>query len=147
MTDLWKTTWPIALLAGLAGCEGPAWTTWQNLGVYERLQHADPAARLQAVVEVGQTKDPKALPYLVDRLTDSESEVRMFAIVSLQKMTGQTLGYRHYDPPTVRAAAVARWRSWLERRASGGSGEGAGGQASTQPSLPPARGTAPEPGQ
>jgi hypothetical protein len=100
---------------------------------------------MQAVVEVGQKKDPKALPFLVDRLTDSEPEVRMFAIVSLHKITGQTLGYRHYDPATVRAAAVGRWRSWLERRAAGASGGRPGGRASTQPSLPAPRKTAPDP--
>lgn len=109
-------------MIGAAGCGGPP--AWKKLSVYEQLQHDDPAARLWGVVQVGRARDPKGLPYLVDRLTDSESEVRMFAIVSLRKITGQTLGYRYRDLPTVRAKSVARWREWLRRRAGGGSAGG-----------------------
>ena len=96
--DLLRTTCFLALLIGAAGCGGP---DWKRLSVYERLQHSDPAARLWAVVEVGRSKDAKAVGYLVDRLTDSEPEIRMFAFTSLEKITGQSLGYRCYDPPTI----------------------------------------------
>ena len=118
--DLLRTTCFLALLIGAAGCGGP---DWKRLSVYERLQHSDPAARLWAVVEVGRSKDAKAVGYLVDRLTDSEPEIRMFAITSLEKITGQTLGYRCYDPPPAREAAVARWRGWLKRPPAGGGGK------------------------
>jgi hypothetical protein len=36
--------------------------------------------------------------------------------MSLQKITGQTMGYRYYDPPQERAEAVQRWRQWLKDR-------------------------------
>ena len=31
----------------------------------------------------------------------------------LQKLTGETLGYRYYDDESARAPAIARWRAWL----------------------------------
>ena len=83
---------------------------------YQRLQNEDPAVRIQAIREAGQAKDDKAVPYLVDRLTDSEADVRVFAIISLERITGRTMGYRHYDPARQRIKAVARWRKWLETR-------------------------------
>lgn len=58
----------------------------------------------------------EALPYLVDRLTDSERAVRMYAILALRRLTGQTLGYCYYDPPAERDVAVARWRRWLAKQ-------------------------------
>lgn len=82
--------------------------------LYEGLQSEDPAVRLDAVARAGELKDPKAVAYLVDRLTDSESEIRMFAAIALEKITGQTHGYRHFDPPVRRAEAVAAWREWLK---------------------------------
>lgn len=100
----------LCIATSLVGC-GPA-----GLSLYGRLQHEDPSVRLAAVVQAGQSKDPKAAAYLVDRLTDTEAEVRLFASMALEKTTGQTFGYRHYDPPAVRAEAVAAWRAWLEDR-------------------------------
>ena len=60
-----------------------------------------------------QLKDAKAVPYLVDRLSDCEREVRLFAIVSLERITGQTMGFRDYDCPAKQAEAIDRWRQWL----------------------------------
>ena len=37
----------------------------------------------------------------------------MFAAIALEKITGLTHGYRHFDPPARRAEAVAAWREWL----------------------------------
>ena len=98
----------------LCGC------TPRGQELYVQFQHEDPAVRLQAVRRAGQLKDPKSIPYFIDRLTDSEREIRMFAIVALEKITGQTMGYRHYGPRAERAEAVRRWRQWLERRQEGG---------------------------
>lgn len=105
---------PIAILTGWtlsaalisSGCEAP-------LSVYERLQHEDPAVRAKAVIEVAESSDDMAVPYLIDRLTDSSPAVRLYAIEALHRMTGGTFGYRHYDPPPQRREAVDRWRDWL----------------------------------
>lgn len=94
-------------LCSTAGCGPPA----QDL--YARLQHEDPSVRNQAIAHAGRTKDPKAVPYLVDRLTDTQEDVRFFAVLALRRTTGKTMGYRYYDPPDKRRAAVRRWREWV----------------------------------
>jgi HEAT repeat protein len=95
-------------------------------------QHEDPQVRINAVVAAGEARDRAAVPLIVDRLTDSESDVRFFAIMSLQKITGQTMGYRHFDPPQLRDQAVQRWRQYL---LDGSAGGGSTQPAATQPML------------
>ena len=76
----------------------------------------DPGERIHAIVTAGEQGRQEAVPLLVDRLEDEDTAVRFFAIQSLEKITGQTKGYRYYDPPGLRARAVRRWRSWVEAR-------------------------------
>ena len=80
------------------------------------LQDEDPSIRISAVIEAGRTKARDTVPYLIDRLTDSESDVRFFAIISLEKITGQTMDYNYYDSPPEQAEAVGRWRGWLKQQ-------------------------------
>jgi len=111
-------------VAGLfCGC-GPASDSATGQNLYARLQNEDPAVRIGAIEEAAKANDRKALPYLVDRLTDTESDVRMFASVALREMTGQDFGWRFYETSTQREAAQQRWRTWLT-----------GGQAPTQPAA------------
>jgi hypothetical protein len=110
----------LAALASL-GCDAPG----ENL--YQRLQHEDPSVRIEAVRQAARQDDTQALPYLVDRLNDSEADVRFFAILALEKMTGERMGYEYYAPACERAEAVKRWRQWLQRR----------GQSATQPASRP----------
>ncbi|MFW6133617.1 MAG: hypothetical protein ACOC8F_06940 [Planctomycetota bacterium] len=84
-----------------------------------RLQHGEPGVRARALVRAAGSGRRDVLPYLVDRLTDGQDSVRMYAILALERLTGRTLGYRYYDPPARRQDAVKRWRDWLEDRASG----------------------------
>ena len=100
----------LSAAACLAGC-GPS-----GKGLYPMFQDEDPSVRLQAILRAGDGKDPKVLPYLIDRLTDSESEVRFFAAVALKRLTGKEMGYKSYGPSGRRAEAVRRWRDWLRRR-------------------------------
>jgi hypothetical protein len=100
-----------ALLIGLTGC---AQRPYRSLA--EGLQSEDPANRISATIEAADTGDREVLPLLVDQLDDPDADVRMYAILSLRKLTGQTLGYRFYADPADRAAAVARWRAWLADR-------------------------------
>jgi len=93
-----------------------------GMTLYERFQDADPAVRVAAAIEAGQTKDPRALPYLVDRLTDSEPEVRLAAGVALRKATGEASDLRYHAPPEQREQAAARWRQRLKARRAGRAG-------------------------
>ena len=102
---------------GLTGCE-PI-----QADAYRDFEDDDPAARLAAITKAGRTRDEQAIPYLVERLTDSEPEVCFFAIIALRRITGRTLGYRYYQPRPLRTEAVLKWRQWVKEH----------GEASTQP--------------
>jgi len=105
----WTVAW---VLVSACGCDGPG--AGAGLPLAQRLQHEDPDVRLRAVWEAGERKAPEAVPFLVDRLSDSEVDVRVFAAVALEKATGRRMGYCAYDPPDRRAEAIRRWRDWLE---------------------------------
>ena len=110
-----------ALLAWAAGCEPSGRTAAPfaapgEASLYERLQADDPAVRVEAVVDASRSGDAKALPYLVDRLGDSELEVRFAAIHALKRQAGTTFGYEPYAATVRRAAAMRRWRQWLAER-------------------------------
>jgi len=87
---------------------------------YGRFEDEDPAVRISAIIDAGNRGDRHAAGYLIDRLTDSERDVRFFAIVALEKIFGKAtteeMGYRHYAPRRRRAAAAQRWREWWRRQ-------------------------------
>ncbi len=96
--------------------------------LYRQMQGEDPDERIEAIVQAGRQRDRDAVPHLVDRLTDSEADVRFFAIASLERITGETMGYEYYAPAPQRHEAVERWREWLRSRAP----------AATRPASQPA---------
>lgn len=108
--------WAVVVAALLAGCSGNPGPRSLAAG----LQSESPSERIQACIVAAGQRDPQALPLLVERLADSSADVRLFAITALKKMTGQSLGYRYYAPPTERAEAVRRWREWLKARRRAG---------------------------
>ncbi len=105
----------------VVGCAAPA----ESLPA--KFQNADPQVRIEAIREAGQTRNTAAVPYLIDRLSDSQADIRLFAIMALRDITGQTHGYNVYEPAPQRAAAIARWRQWLSERS--------GSVAATQPAA------------
>jgi len=118
----------MTLLAG--GCAEP---------LSDRLQSEDPSVRLAAIAEVGKWNLDKAGPYLslvVEQLGYSEDDVRFYAYLALQKITGQTMGYCYYERPDSprNVQAVGRWREWLKRRKL--PWEGAGKSAPSTTSSP-----------
>ncbi len=103
----------LALAAGMAGCVA---STPQGGTLYQRLQSEDPAVRIDAIIQAGNRKDTKAIALLVDRLDDVLPDVRLFASISLRKITGKDFGWRHYDPPGLRDQAIGRWRKWVSKQ-------------------------------
>lgn len=74
----------------------------------------DPAVNVPAMVEAARKRRTADATRLVEQLESPDPAVRLFAIRTLAELyDGQTLGYRHFDPPAVRREAVARWRSKL----------------------------------
>ena len=96
-------------VSALGGCGPGAEGT-----LYERLQDENPTVRAQAAVQAGTQRDRAAIPYLIDRLTDREPAVRMFAILALEKITGERRGYRPVGPDAQQVEAARRWRQWWQ---------------------------------
>lgn len=93
-----------------AGCNGA------NKDIAAGLQSELGSERSAACIRAGQSRDKSVLPLLVERLEDTDADVRLFAICALKKITGMDLEYRYYAPPVDRAEAVLRWRKWLQHR-------------------------------
>jgi hypothetical protein len=129
---LWE---PLALAAVLAaGSMLGGGCSITSKSVHDGLQSDDPAAN---------RKDRQAVPLLVDRLSDSDDSVRFAAINALVRITGTDRGYRFYQPLGERAAAVGRWRQWLEsaypRPAATGPASGAGKEPASAPGAATSR--------
>ena len=75
------------------------------------IQSADPGNRILAIRQAGERKDEASVPLLVDRLEDEDDGVRFYAILALERITGQRFGYDYAKPSWERASAVERWRA------------------------------------
>ncbi len=69
----------------------------------------NPAARSVALERAVRTGDLSAVPKIVQLLDSDDPAIRMLAIDALQRLTGETYGYRHHDPSYVRQAAIQQW--------------------------------------
>jgi len=92
--------------AALAGCSVPQ----------ERADLASraPAERTRGLARVAQMQDTRAIPQVVELLDSADPAVRMFAIRTLERLTGETLGYDYAAPEREREEAVDRWVRWVE---------------------------------
>gem|GEM_PF-3291960 len=94
------------LACALGGCAA-------TLSDRERLDASFAPDRAQAVVRLAESHDTQSIHKLVELLQDHDQAVRMVAILALQRLTGETFGYRYYDDAARRGAAVERWRGAL----------------------------------
>lgn len=84
------------------------------------LDSSDPQARVQALTRVWSSPAESDIPALIEALGSADPAQRMMAIHTLERITGETLGYRHYDEAWRRREAIERWRAWwTQRRAEG----------------------------
>jgi hypothetical protein len=119
-------------LACLLGCR-PLAAKRQQLGSRYALDRA------RAAVELAEAGDAQAIDALIELLNDGDRAVRMYTILALERLCGETYGYNYYDPEPERAAAVARWQAARQRgevklhSASLGTETGAGRQAPVDP--------------
>ena len=70
---------------------------------------ASPAARSHAIEQAARAGDLDAVPKIVEQLDADDPAIRMLAIDALHRLTGETYGFHHYDPPYERHAAIRRW--------------------------------------
>lgn len=72
--------------------------------------HSDnPAAKMYAIRQAGERKDPADIPMLVEQLESDDPAVRMFTIEALEQITGTRLGYNPYKTLLDRQHAVQKW--------------------------------------
>ncbi|MFM8386413.1 MAG: HEAT repeat domain-containing protein [Planctomycetia bacterium] len=83
------------------------------------LRDPDATVQLEAATALLRLGDDRGARRLVDALEDADARVRARALRVLQEAVGSTWGYRVDDDAQDRAAAVARWRSWLQQRGEG----------------------------
>lgn len=96
---------------GLSGCASPP----------KGFDSPVPAHRMDAAVDAAREGDRSAVPDLIGLLDSDDSLVRLVAIRSLERLTGQTLGYDHAASVWRRGEAVERWVAWALAQAEFGS--------------------------
>lgn len=79
----------------------------------------EPAARNAAIVQAARTEDAAAVPDLVRMLESDDPATRVLAIGTLERLTGQRLGYDPQGSPMERRKAVQAWREWAEAHPDG----------------------------
>jgi hypothetical protein len=97
----------VALFGGALSCRKP------TSEVRAQLVSGTPAEQARAAVRLAGRQDVESVPDLIRLLDDQDPAVRMYAIMALQDLTGQTYGYKFYASEQERAAAVQRWREAL----------------------------------
>ena len=106
-------------IAGFCGCS-PLKTSEKNLA--SELQSEDPAVRISALKQAADSDNTQVLGLVIDRLCDTEADVRFFAGLALKKIAGadtfKQMGWFFYDSPANREKAVQRWRNWLKQKQS-----------------------------
>ena len=103
-------SWVGLAAAGLtcaAGCDSAARR--------EQLVSPYPLDRARAAVQLAEAGDTKSVDLLIELLNDQDRGVRMYTILALERLCGETYEYNYYDPEPRRAAAVARWREARRR--------------------------------
>jgi HEAT repeat protein len=68
--------------------------------------------RRAAAEELGRRETWAAIPGLIERLDDSDVDVRAASAVSLRRLTNNFLGYQADASLGSRRGAADRWRAW-----------------------------------
>ena len=93
---------------GAGGCTAPR----EKLIV----SHSDPSVKIPAIKLAVRKNDLTAAGQLVKDLESDDPAVRFYAIEGLERLTGETFGYRYYDDAEQRKAALARWQEWVQMK-------------------------------
>ncbi len=112
-------------LSGVADLDDPSYRAVFDtvFGKFVKAAAGSRAERAVDFVRMG----TRAIPLLILRLEEAEAPVRTSAIEALEKVTGETRGFRPEDPVEARGAAVAAWTEWwFSRRAKLAPDVGAG---------------------
>ena len=104
MLSPWLRPFALVILVAcpvLASCGPPA-----TEGGFDS---ANPAARMYAIEHAAAQGDTAVIKDLIEELDSDDPAVRYMAITALERLTGQTYGYHHYDSVMQRRDAIAKW--------------------------------------
>ncbi len=82
----------------------------------------DPQERTLALAQAARERDQDSIPVLISMLDSEDAGERMLAIQTLERLTGQTLGYDFAAPRFKREPAVREWVQWDRARRDAASG-------------------------
>lgn len=71
--------------------------------------------RIRGIKVAAETRDWGSVPLIVDRLEDEDQAVRFYAILALERITGERFGYDYARPSRERAEAIQEWRLYVKR--------------------------------
>lgn len=127
---------PLVVFAGIVADSGCA-----QHRVLVGIHSPDALGRILAIRRIAEEDDREAIPLLVDRLDDQDSGVRFYAIVALDRMTGERFGYDYAQSAAERGLAVEKWRAFAMR---GGHVERIGAEPTAAPGPALSQSPAPE---
>ena len=101
---------PLCIFAGLIACgcsaqRGPFLVT-------ER----DPANKIPGIKKAVEAKDLSAAKQMVEDLDNDDPAVRFYAIEGLERLTGESFGYKYFDDELARQPALKRWQAWVDQQ-------------------------------
>jgi hypothetical protein len=76
----------------------------------------NPEVKIPAMKRAVAAGDLHAARQLVKDLESDDPAIRLYAIYSLEELTGERYGYDYFAEPDDRAKAVERWKSWLAQQ-------------------------------
>ena len=85
------------------------------------LSNPDPSGKIPAIKLSVQRGEKAAAPQLIKDLESDDPAVRFYAIQGLERLTGETFGYRYYDDERERRPALEKWQAWLRGWEAGSS--------------------------
>jgi hypothetical protein len=92
-------------LAGCSGYPGPV-----------SIENEDPAVKIPAMRRAAVARDSSKIASLVRELASDDPAIRLVAIESLEKITGQTHGYQWWNDARDNKAPITRWNNRLAGR-------------------------------
>ncbi len=81
-----------------------------------RTEEPSPFKRARSLGLLESQPDYVAIPWLIKGLEDEDLFVRYASIEGLRKRTGETRGYRAWEPRENRMEAVSEWKAWWTLR-------------------------------
>lgn len=113
--------WGIWAVAGVAcavqmsGCANPS----EVVGFDE----PDPGAQIRAIQQAAVHGDRSSIGSLIRLLASDDPAERLLSIRTLERITGETMGYDHAGTLASRREAIDRWAAWYQDEKRGGGGD------------------------